>query len=382
MRARIARSIGLLSALGSAATSIAVSAEWSAAPVVGWTVDHNSNRSLSRDAQASQRGSMAFDLLLSRADPTFQLALQPHVDVHRYTNDGASDYDDRSLNLSARWAREHSQWNFSAGVSQESTLTSELTDTGLAEGDTARRTRSAGGGWRLQHAEHRSLDIQLSYADVDYQGLRADRLPGYEYTSVSIGERFAVSSLTAFSVSAFGSDLQSGFSGGDSRDAGLSIAAERALSDRTLVHASVGYSARHIAGESDQGYIGEVELTHDAELATWRLYFERRLTASGLGFLVERDEAGVVFNRPLSPMWSANLRIQAVRNDSVAFAANGERVRYETAEAGLDWRNSATSVMSLRVASSRAQQNRFTDLEEGWRAAVSLTWSPRPKVLS
>jgi hypothetical protein len=358
-----------------------MAAEWSAAPTLSWGLDHSSNRALSARERSSAAGTMSMNFLMRRVEPTFELAVEPHLSLTRFTHQAAADANDRSMVASGAWLSEHSRLSSNVGYSLQSTLLSELEDTGVVS-DSNRRTKNASLSWSLLQSEYRTLQTQLSYVSVDYTASRFGRLPGYRYPSLSIGETFALSERTSFTVSAFGSYLDSPVEGSDSRDSGASVSLDRVLSSQMKAHVSVGYSTRELANVSDQGYIADLELTRQSELHHWNLYYHRRLMASGYGYFVERDEAGLGFTRLLSEALSASFNVRAVRNDNTTLLTSAERRRYESAESALDWRLSETSVIRTTASFTQAQQASGTALLDGWRIAISFNWSPRPRVVS
>ena len=379
---RASRRFAISCALGFTTACVADAAEWSAAPILRWSVDQDSNRVLANDARASQGGTMHLEAQLRHSTPNLQLSMRPLVEFHRFTNDGASQFDDRSLSFSSAWRREHLRWIGSAQMAEESTLTSEPTDTGIVEGDTTRRTKSVASTLSFEHTELRSTEFQASIADVDYHGRFADRLPGYRYPSLSLSERFIVSERTSLVMAAFASRLESPFYLGESREAGFSYAIDHAVSDRTLVHVSFGGSARDAAAGRSNGYVGELEISHETEQGQWRLFYHRKLAPSGLGFLVERNEAGLSLRHPISALVTGSLNVLAVHNDNSSFGGTSERRRYETVETGLDWRLRETTQLGFKLGARRAQQREDSELAAGWRASVVLTWTPRPQTLS
>src|SRR3977135_1556925 len=94
-----------------------------------------------------------------------------------------------------------------ASFSDQSTLTSELLETGIVSIDTHRQQTQAGGTWSWSQTERRQLITQLSYIDVSYYGQGRASLPGFRYPSGSVGERFGLSEKGSLTVSAFGSAL-------------------------------------------------------------------------------------------------------------------------------------------------------------------------------
>ena len=66
-------------------------AEWSAAPVLSWTMDHDSNRLLVANGPASEAGYLSLDTLLKRATPTSTYSLRPSVGWRHYTDHAAQN---------------------------------------------------------------------------------------------------------------------------------------------------------------------------------------------------------------------------------------------------------------------------------------------------
>jgi hypothetical protein len=364
------------------ATSAADCAEWSAAPTLSWGVDQDSNRLLADKARESQSGTMHLEAQLRRTSENWQLSARPLAEFRRYTNDGSAEADNRSLGIASAWSREHLQWNVVAQLAEESTLTSEVTDTGLIEADSTRRTKSVASTWVYQHSELRALEVQTAFADVDYHGRVSRNLPGYQYPSVSLTERFTVTDRTQFSITAFGSELRTPFRFSESRDTGFRYGVDHVLNEVTRLHFSVGASSRRILGDHDNGYVGDVELTRNAEIGQWRLFYRRELAASGLGYLLERDTAGVSLRRPMTPHIVGSINLQSVQNDNSAALTSAERYRYSSLEAGADWRVAESSTLGLRLGARRAQRTEEADINSGWRAAAVFTWTPRIRTLS
>jgi len=373
-------------ALGVAAIATTDAAEWSAAPVFNWIVDQDSNRTLAERSRTSQGGTMRLDLNLIRADETGQFSLRPYFALRRFTQDGAQggaqDADDFGLDLSSVWLGERSQLTAGASYAVESTLTSELTDTGISSGDLHRRTRIGQLGWEWRHAEDRAFQLQASYANVDYQGLRAERRLGYEYPSLSLEEHFTLSPLTSVSITVLAAELISPLEFADARNQSLSVGLERALSEQTLLHTSLGISRREFQFGQDHGFVWEADVTRAFEAGKLNVFYRRQLVPSGLGFLVERDEAGVTFNHPLSELSSAALAARSFRNDSAQFTSSDERRRFEEISAGLYWHLNETASIGFSVAERRAQQVQGADLTNGFRVVATLTWAPRKYSIS
>jgi len=91
----------------------------------------------------------------------------------------------------------------------QSTLLTELLETGIVSADTHRRMSQAGANWIWNQTERRALITQFSWVDVKYYGGAESELPGYKYSSLSTESGSTSTNVAASHVSAYGSILQS-----------------------------------------------------------------------------------------------------------------------------------------------------------------------------
>jgi len=357
-------------------------AEWSAAPVLGWAVDHDSNRLLATDDQASQGALIQLDVLLKRATGTSSLSLQPHLGWQQYTNNAAQNTSNQSLQAAGTWRDDRSAFAAEASVARDNAFNNELADTGIVTGSTRRRSKFGALSWTHQQSEHNQLDVQFSYSDVDYKSEREYRLFGYRYPSISITDSIDWSPRTTIQLTAYGSRLISQGYSSDSDSMGARVGLNRALTSRITAFFSAGLSRQTVGSGSDSGYIGRFELTRTDVLGQWRLHAERSISASGYGVLVTRDDAGLSFDRRLTQRWSSTFALRSLRNNDIAANVSGERRRYERAEAGLGWQAGRTWRVNATASLTRARQTENSPLAEGWRAIVSLIWAPQPRLVS
>jgi hypothetical protein len=362
---------------GALAPVAAVAAEWSLAPTVNWVMDHDSNRRLSADGSEGQGAFLQFDALMQRATARTSLGLRPQIELQRYSNDSASDSDNQRLLAFGSWRDERTQIDAYAQYADESTLVTELTETGIIDGDTQRELMSAGADWSRQISANHQLSARVAYQDIGYRGDDVSLLSGYRYASAALTERARLSPRTAVSLSIFSSRLRPGSFGESSREAGLSIAMDREISSRLASRVSVGYSERATAAGDDSGYVGELELTRRGVLGDWRLFATRSMSPSGRGLLVLRTSAGLAFERALSARWGVSVDAQGVRNEDVGENISGERYSYSGITTGLEWQGSRTWRLGFETGFNVAQDRSGSESHQGWRAAVRFVWTPR-----
>jgi hypothetical protein len=384
------RQIAYSGALGSCVLGAGVSspraAEWSITPNYSAAVDYDSNRQLLAEGKDKGSGAsvLLVDLKLKRALEDLQLTLEPRYALRRYTDSSLGNGDDRSVNGELNWVREKSVVDLTASYWDQSTLTSELLQTGLVSADTHRRAAQGGVSWNWNQTERRTLISQLSYQDVSYYGLHEASLPGFRYTSGSLGERFAFSERGSFTLSAYGSVLASDTPGNSSHEVGVQAGTSYAFSERTSLDASLGRGSRVLAGSSSQGTNGSLALNHSLELGRITLGYTRSLVPYGVGFLVEQQQYTAAISRQLTPYLDGNLGYQQIKSNQAAVLLGVGRPSYKSLSAGLNWRPLETWSVGARVEGVRARIGSLTRLgyseqnANGWHSSITLTWYPFP----
>ena len=377
------RQITYTGALGSCALggpmSSALAAEWSITPTYSATADYDSNRQLLSNSKGSDAGVITADLLFKHAVEDLNYSLEPRYALRRYTDESIGNGDDRSLWAALNWMRETAALSLTASYWDQSTLTTELLETGIVNGNTHRRMGQAGANWTWNQTERRSLLAQLSYQDVSYHGGVAQLLPGYRYTSGSLGERYAFSELGSITVSAYGSQLDSDSKGNNSRSIGLQSGLIYQFTERVRLDASIGKSSRVLAGESSTGTDAQISLTRTGELSRGSLSYTRSLVPYGFGFLVEREEYQASYTQPLTPMLSATLMGSHIKNNETAVLLRLDRLSYNSVALSVNWRPLETWSLGTQIETLRTQTiGNSNQTVQSWRASMSLTWTPHP----
>jgi hypothetical protein len=367
--------------LGGGATPL-WAAEWSITPSYSASVDYESNRLLVEKAKGSDAAVLAVDLLFKRALEDLQFTFEPRYSWRRFTDAALGNGDDRTVNAGINWVRERSVLNLTASYWDQSTLTTELLETGIVSGNTHRRTEQAGVSWNWNQTERRSLIAQLSYMDVSYHGQNEALLPGFRYPSGSLGERFTFSERGSFTLSTYGTVLQSDTLGNSSHEVGLQAQIIYSFSERTNLNASIGESKRILGGGSSNGTDASVSFDHTLFLSKVSLGYTRALVPYGTGFLVQQQQITAVFSHPLSPFLDYNLTYLRVQNNNIAVLLRVDRPSYNSLSTGLNWHPAETWSVGARLEAVRTQLIGIGSAGpsvSGWNSSVTVTWSPFPK---
>lgn len=364
----------------------AFSAEWSVTPVYSSSADYASNRRLLTDARGTGSAILSADLRFKRALEDLEIVIEPRYAFRRYTDSTLGNGDDRGISASLAQTRERSTLQVTASFLDQSTLTTELLETGIVTGNTHRRQTQAAGTWSWSQTELRQLITQLSYVDVSYYGQAQAALPGFRYPSGSVGERFALSENGSITVSAFGSALSSDVRGGSNHEYGLQAELIYSLSERTHFDGSIGESARLLAGQSSHGTDANIALTRDFTRGNLALTYNRSLAPYGIGFLVERQQATASGSYQMTPYLNVSIALLRIQNNDTTVRLGLDRRSIDSLSTSLTWRPTETWSLALQLADIRTQTVALlgsqTRSVTGWSSVVSLIWSPPPRASS
>jgi hypothetical protein len=380
--------IGCGCLLGAGGVSHLHAAEWSAQPIFTMAADYDSNRSLSEGASGSEEAVLYGDLKLQRALENTQIVLEPRFDLRRYSSSVWGPGNDRSLNAALTWTEERTKLTLTGFIADQTTLTTELLETGIINGDTRRRSEQANGEWDWSQNELRQSFLQVGFMSAAYSGspLVELELPGYRYPSAALGERFFFSERLTLSVSAFGDALTSQRQGNSSHEEGGQVEVVDQYTENTTFDVSVGESKRSLAGERGYGTNASATVTHNLERGNVSLSYVRSLVPYGTGVLVERQQVTAAVLRPLTPDLDANFSLLRIQNNASTVNLGLDRPYYDTALAGLNWKMGESWMLQPQASlgltkpipplGSTAAFDDRTVFE--WRLQLNLVWQPLP----
>src|ERR1700722_9040840 len=123
--------IGCGCLLGAGAMSHLYAAEWSVQPIFSIETDYDDDRNLSTQPEGSEESILAGDVKLQRAMESTQFFLEPRFDLRRYSDSIWGPGNDRSLNAGITWAGELIKVSLTGYLANQTTLATELTETGI-----------------------------------------------------------------------------------------------------------------------------------------------------------------------------------------------------------------------------------------------------------
>ena len=374
--------------MGAGGVSHLHAAEWSVQPIFTMSTDYDSDRNLQPGTQGSEEAVLYGDLKLQRALESTQIVLEPKFDLRRYSDSIWGPGNDRSLNAGLVWTGERLKLTLTGFIANQTTLSTEVLESGVINGDTRRRTEQANGEWDWSENERRQSFLQLAYLSSNYSGtpLVELELPGYRYPSAALGERFFFSERMTLSVSAFGDALTSARQGNSSHEAGGQVEFIDQYTEATSFDISIGESRRSLSGQSGSGTNGSVTFTHLLERGSASLSYVRSLVPYGTGVLVERQQFAAALTRPITPELDVNFTLMRLKNNASTVRLGLDRPYYNNALLGLSWKMGESWMLQPQVSAALtkpiAPLGSTAPLYDrtvlGWRAQLSLVWQPLP----
>jgi hypothetical protein len=368
------------------ACDAAHAAEWSAQPSIWWYLDYDTNRRLAPQGQGEtpdDAGYMTLDLLLQRLTETGELSIHPQLEFQRFTTDSALDATNGSLQLLA--SHRELLWSITTtlGYSHNSTLITELASTGIIDASSRQDSLNGDVSVTRDLSELQSIAADVSYADVTYPGGLPAGLVDYKYYGGSLTYSYQYSQRSTFSLVAFGSELRNELEE-SSDNTGAKLQWQYIWSSLITMTASAGASQTHVSGTAGTGAVYSFSLVRRTDQeGKWSFTVLQDVEPNGFGTLFSHQEADLSLTHAVAPHLFVTVTASAIRyRDVVAEVATLFDRRYFAGDLGLEWHAAQHWQVSFTGGYSQA-----TDLEpyqyaHGWRAGVTLKWTPQPRSVS
>jgi hypothetical protein len=163
----------------------AVAAEWSIEPRVGVNAFYDDNFLL-RTIGAKSESAVVISpaAKFSRKTETTGISIDTRFDFYRFPGSDTLNTNDANLQFSGSTRTERSQWQLDVGFKRDSTITSELEDSGRVDIRRRRELKSFSPSWSYLLSETSRLQLGWTYNQADYDALPSEFLD-YRYNVLS-----------------------------------------------------------------------------------------------------------------------------------------------------------------------------------------------------
>lgn len=365
----------------------ATAGQLSFAPSINVAADDDSNRNLTSEGAASQSATVQVSADFKGSTETTEFSLSPLVRYQAFNSRALANVFERDVRLTDAWTHERGNLTLTGADSDQSTLTTEATQTGILSSQLHQRLHQGAISASYEQTERISLIATGSYTDVSYYGtpnsFLLNLLSGYRYPSGSIGEQFQLSETSTLLANISYSKTLSRLPGLDSRSMGGDLEYHRALSETFDLSASIGASQARSAS-TQHVTTGGLSLTHNYAFGTMALSYTRSLTPQGTGNLVQRQVFAVSASRALTDLLDVTLLVSRVQNSQLGIPPQSAQLpqvqAYNNAQLLFSWQFAEYWRLNADIGAIRTQTPGPVSLNaHAWSTGLSLTWSPRPR---
>ena len=349
-------------------------ADWYMDSAVGLAEEYNNNPRLSLDPEKSVWGQrLNLDMSIAAEMPLSGFSLQPQLIVSRYP--GAQDLDNevKKMTLETHRQRERVVSAISIDWLRDTTLTSELEDTGFIQTTKNRTVRSVHPSFGYSWTERLNMNFHWDYTDVVYQDALMTGLTDYTHQSLGSAVVYKWNSEDRLQAELYGSRLNAPKVKNQVTDLGVRATYSHALYEYTQASFTLGVhrvkSELGLVGigyESvKNGFLGDMSLSQQREKSSWNISLQQTIDPSGSGLLVQNNRFAVDVSRHFSRYWYGTLSSLYMQNNDLQSQSVFDSRRYGRLSAGTSWQPVPNWKLSMRYG------YQWQKYESSSRAAVS-----------
>lgn len=335
----------------------AFAADVTLTPSLGIRGEYNDNIDFSRVNKLDDYiGTVSPALSLNVATPRFTFGATAGVDVIRYNENTDRDYERQNYGLTMGYKLfERMSVNVRGSYIADTTLDTELQETGIVERRVERDYYSAGGGVSFQLTEVSDLALDYSFAKTEYD------LEDFEESdshSASLAYSHAFNNrrdVITFRPYYTNTDADEE----DLDTYGFTLGLDHTFSETLRGNISGGpryTETEYISGRTDDdwGWTAAVSLTKTWQTASAQLGYSRDLSSTAEGETVEVDRFTLTVSKMLTSRLSAQLAGSLYFTKSTGDETEDTDTRYYTVTPSLNY--SFTDQIALNLAYSYANE--------------------------
>lgn len=362
-------------------------AEWSVQPALTWLAQYQDNLYMSSEIQRS----VTSTTLDGRLDVTSEgevasIQFAPHISATQYQPERQLSYTSYGLDLVGTRDFEYSRFQVRGSLARESTLTSELTDTGFIQDHKWLRALSLAPSWEIDTSESGRARFGFSYVRHAYDGAENTPLAGYDVRSLDYTYTRTHGERLASDYTATLSRLMAPRSDTTNDDGRFNVGLNYDASENLSAAASVGGHRFHNRNGANSlwrsGAVMRLQLALTQEFGVITSSLSRTVEPSGYGLFLQRDVMSIDIQRQIGEQWSGALSLQLNRDHEFVQSRGDANRRYSL----FSWRLAHQIGENLSVNGSVSYRRQRYDLAdtraEGSSVVLQVVYRPAPKKMT
>jgi hypothetical protein len=346
-----------------------LAAEWSVEPSVSLRGEYNDNILLITGPHSSVWGvTFSPEVKFSRKSETLETTGGLKLNFNRYTGDEAEglDSEDVFLTFLSSYRAERNILGLNVNVTRDSTLQSELSETGIVQARRQRNQLIINPSWSRTLTETSLIKLEYINRGVDYDDTTGTSLIDYRDQAAAVTLQYELSARTILNLSAYYDEFETdpanfkattyGIQGGVKHRFSETLQGELSLGTRKTESEIASQAlvctgpilfglcfgqvttVRSAREESSSGYTLNAILEKRLETAVVSGRLSREINPTGVGSLVETDALSASWTNDLSPTLKASVAASAYKARYTEADLSGSDSQYYTVEPRLSWR--------------------------------------------
>ena len=297
--------------------------EWAFGPSVEGRAEYNDNiRLTTADHDAVWMYTVIPRLRINGLDESGELRADVRYEPRRYSGGGDLDSDNFFAYLDGALRSEFNEWGLGANYSRDSTIQSELLDTGITDVSKIRKQKSVAPSWQHVFSEFLSMEMGYSYVDVTYEDGMEAGLFDYDINTFDISLSRLLGEFDYLKLNLYYTAFDAPFVESEYEDRGLLLGFSHVYSEYYRFDATGGVRRTKFnnvisENESSTGFIGEISVTRTLELSSVKGSLGRKIDPSGSGTLMQRDSLVLRLTRRFTEMMDGSLALGVYRSKSL-----------------------------------------------------------------
>jgi hypothetical protein len=293
--------------------------------------------------------------LIARTE-TLTASLKAQASINRYQGDASLDASDLILDGSLAKRFEREQVGLALSYVRDSTLASELSQTGIVQANRQRSRASLNPSWTTQVSERASWKFGYDDAQVNYQDAVGTGLTDYRTQTPYATFSYRLSERSKLEAAGGVSRLRRDTPRDTLRTVYAQVLLEHDWSEVLTAKLGIGANrVRFSSAGSKQGWLAQASLERRFETGSAILGMARELNPTGAGEFTQTDRLFASWSAKLSPELSYSFNGAAYRNEPVRSAAGSAADRYYRLSANLGWLMTQRWSIEAEIAHARQE---------------------------
>lgn len=320
---------------------------------------------------------------ISLESETSRAAITPSVSYRQYSSDQDLDHGSAGLDLDLVKVYERTQVGMTGGYTRNTTLTSELEDSGRLQTKIDRNNIKLQPFVRYKITPLSGIKLGMSYHLADYVDGEAKGYYDYDQQQVNLAYELDMTRRDLLTATLFASQYSADALNNDTQTTGLELGWQHRFSENTdSIVSAGGYqldseftSGGTVFEDSSNGALFQVTLNHKSPLNRFTVGGSSRLEPSSLGIVRRNHRFDASVTHLFTERVSASLGAVALRVDSTDDRYSGDDRDYHALDTSVAWNLDALWRLRAGYRYAKQQYDNDNDAADSNRVSISVEYN-------